>query len=106
MAGLEGKYRQSSGASQLKINHNGVLGYFIEVTQQHADKLMADKETFRHRQTMAGAVRFSTDELATLASRIAESAEAALALESALFDEMTMLAIEHGEAQSASAGGG
>jgi DNA mismatch repair protein MutS len=101
IAGLEGKYRQSSGVTQLKIKHNGVLGYFIEVTQQHADKLMADKETFRHRQTMAGAVRFSTDELASLASRIAESGEAALALEAALFDEMTKLAIEHGEALSA-----
>jgi DNA mismatch repair protein MutS len=103
VAGLEGKYRQSSGVGQLKIKHNGVLGYFIEVTQQHADKLMGDKETFRHRQTMAGAVRFSTDELASLASRIAESGEAALAQEAALFDEMAMLALEHGEALSAMA---
>jgi DNA mismatch repair protein MutS len=87
--------------SQLKIKHNGVLGYFIEVSQQHADKLMADKETFRHRQTMAGAVRFSTDELASLASRIAEAAQSALALETGLFAEMSMLAIEHGEALSA-----
>jgi DNA mismatch repair protein MutS len=101
IAGLEGMYRQSSGVAQLKIKHNGVLGYFIEVSQQHADKLMTDKETFRHRQTMAGAVRFSTDELASLASRIAEAGESALALEAALFDEMTLLGIEHGEALSA-----
>ncbi len=101
IAGLEGKYRQTCGVAQLKIKHNGVLGYFIEVSQQHADKLLIDKETFRHRQTMAGAVRFSTDELASLASRISEAGEAALALESALFDEMAMLAIEHGEALSA-----
>ena len=101
IAGLESTYRQSSGVSQLKIKHNGVLGYFIEVSQQHADKLLADKNTFRHRQTMAGAVRFSTDELASLASRISEAGEGALALESTLFDEMSMLAIEHGEALSA-----
>jgi DNA mismatch repair protein MutS len=101
IAGLEGKYRQQSAVSQLKIKHNGVLGYFIEVGQQHADKLIADKETFRHRQTMAGAVRFSTDELAGLASRIAEAAESALAMEAALFNEMAMLALEHGEALSA-----
>ena len=106
IAGLEGKYRQSSGVAQLKIKHNGVLGYFIEVSQQHADKLTPSKneegkETFRHRQTMAGAVRFSTDELASLASRIAESGEAALAQEAALFDAMAMLALEHGEALSA-----
>jgi DNA mismatch repair protein MutS len=101
IAGLEGKYRQQSAVSQLKIKHNGVLGYFIEVGQQHADKLIADKETFRHRQTMAGAVRFSTEELASLASRIAEAAESALAMEAALFNEMAMLALEHGEALSA-----
>jgi DNA mismatch repair protein MutS len=101
IAGLEGKYRQGSGVTQLKIKHNGVLGYFIEVGQQHADKLMADKETFRHRQTMAGAVRFSTDELASLASRIAEAAEGALTLEAGLFNEMAMLALEYGEALSA-----
>jgi len=101
IAGLEGKYRQTSGVGQLKIKHNGVLGYFIEVSQQHADRLMADKETFRHRQTMAGAVRFSTDELASLASRIAEAGDSALAQETTLFDEMVMLSIEHGEALSA-----
>jgi DNA mismatch repair protein MutS len=101
IAGLEGQYRQSSGVTQLKIKHNGVLGYFIEVGQQHADRLMTDKETFRHRQTMAGAVRFSTDELASLASRISEAAESALALEAALFDEMVLLALEHGEALGA-----
>jgi DNA mismatch repair protein MutS len=101
IAGLEGKYRQSSGVGQLKIKHNGVLGYFIEVSQQHADRLMADKEIFRHRQTMAGAVRFSTDELASLASRIAEAADNALQQEATLFDEMVMLSIEHGEALSA-----
>ncbi len=101
IARLEGQYRQSSGVAQLKIKHNGVLGYFIEVGQQQADKLLADKQTFRHRQTMAGAVRFSTDELAGLASRIAEAGDGALALEAALFEDMAMLGIEHGEGLSA-----
>jgi len=100
IASLEGKYRQQSGVAQLKIKHNGVLGYFIEVTQAHADKLISDRDTFRHRQTMAGAVRFSTDELASLASRIAEAGESALALEAGLFDEMVTLALEHGAALS------
>ncbi len=104
IATLESRYRQESGVAQLKIKHNGVLGYFIEVTQQHADKLMANKDLFRHRQTMAGAVRFSTDELASLASRIAEAAEQSLALEKALFDEMTALALENSEPLAAIAG--
>ncbi|MBN9545994.1 MAG: DNA mismatch repair protein MutS [Alphaproteobacteria bacterium] len=103
IAGLESQYRQCSGVAALKIKHNGVLGYFIEVTQLHADKLMSyrdadGRDLFRHRQTMAGAVRFSTDELASLATRIAQSADAALELERALFDEMTALALEHADA--------
>ena len=53
---------------------------------------------------MAGAVRFSTDELADLASRIAEAGEQSLALEKALFDEMTALALENAEPLSAIAG--
>jgi len=103
VATLEGRYRGESGVSQLRIKHNGVLGYFIEVAQQHADKLMTNRELFRHRQTMAGAVRFSTDELASLASRIAEAAESALALEAALFNEMCELALGHAEPIAAAA---
>ena len=103
IAALEGRYKSESGVAQLRIKHNGVLGYFIEVAQQHADRLMANKELFRHRQTMAGAVRFSTDELAGLAARIAQAAESALALETALFTEMCELALAHAEPIAAAA---
>jgi DNA mismatch repair protein MutS len=85
IAQLEAKYRDETG-TPLKIKHNGVLGYFIEVTPQHADKLMTTG--YRHRQTMGGAVRFSTDELSTLANRISQAGDQALALEKQLFDEM------------------
>jgi len=90
IAGLEARYRNESAVPQLRIKHNGILGYFIEVTPQHADKLQAgnNRDLFRHRQTIGSAVRFSTDELATLASRIAEAAEQALAIERELFDRM------------------
>jgi DNA mismatch repair protein MutS len=97
IASLESRYRAASNVAALKIKHNGVLGYFIEVSQQHTDKLMAMKDLFRHRQTMAGAVRFSTDELASLASRITEAAEQSLALEKSLFDELTALVLENAE---------
>jgi DNA mismatch repair protein MutS len=96
IASLEARYRGDSGVTQLRIKHNGVLGYFIEVTPQHADKLQAgsNRELFRHRQTIGSAVRFSTDELATLASRIAQAAEQALAIERELFDKMCANVIE------------
>ena len=85
IASLEARYREESG-TPLKIKHNGVLGYFIEVASGHADKLMT--AGYRHRQTMGGAVRFSTDELSTLANRISQAADQALAIEKELFDEM------------------
>jgi DNA mismatch repair protein MutS len=90
IAGLEARYRADSAVAQLRIKHNGVLGYFVEVTPQHADKLQVgpNRDLFRHRQTIGSAVRFSTDELATLASRIAEAAEQALAIERELFDQI------------------
>ena len=87
IAALESRYRKSTETASLKIRHNAVLGYFIEVSATHSDKLMGDAE-FRHRQTMAGALRFSSDELGDLASRIADAAYKALAFELELFDEM------------------
>ncbi|MBU6296675.1 MAG: DNA mismatch repair protein MutS [Alphaproteobacteria bacterium] len=86
IASLETRYREESG-TPLKIKHNGVLGFFIEVASQHADKLMAGGG-YRHRQTMGGSVRFSTDELSTLANRISQAGDQALALEKDLFDGM------------------
>ncbi|MBI1329126.1 MAG: DNA mismatch repair protein MutS [Alphaproteobacteria bacterium] len=90
IAALEARYREQSGVSGLRIKHNNVLGYFIETTPVHADKLQTSqmRELFRHRQTIGTAVRFTTDELATLASRISEAGEQALALERTLFDEL------------------
>jgi DNA mismatch repair protein MutS len=96
IASLETRYRDETG-TPLKIKHNGVLGYFIEVTPQHADKLMTT-QGFRHRQTMGGAVRFSTDELATLANRISQAGDQALALEKLLFDEMAADALTNAAA--------
>ncbi|HEY0303059.1 MAG TPA: DNA mismatch repair protein MutS [Rhizomicrobium sp.] len=96
IAGLEARYRADSGVAQLRIKHNGVLGYFIEVTPQHGDKLQegGNRELFRHRQTIGSAVRFTTDELATLATRISQAADQALALEKELFDSLCRLAVE------------
>ena len=88
IAGLESRYRGETGVASLKIKHNAVLGYFIEVSATHADRLMGKAE-FRHRQTMAGAVRFGSDELADLASRISQAGDQALALELSLFDALS-----------------
>lgn len=91
IAGLQADYAEQSGVKGLKIRHNNVLGYFIEVTALHADKLMSGalKDQFIHRQTLANAMRFTTTELADLQSRISNAAGQALALEQALFDDLS-----------------
>jgi DNA mismatch repair protein MutS len=89
IAALESRYRTETGIASLKIKHNAVLGYFIEVTATHADKILSSGGgVFRHRQTVASAVRFSSDELAALAMKIAQAGETALAIELELFDSL------------------
>ncbi len=81
IAALEGGYRDSTGISSLKIRHNNVLGYHVEVASRHADALMAADSGFTHRQTLASAVRFNSPELHEQASRVVEAGAHALALE-------------------------
>ena len=65
VAALQARYADETGIRALKVRHNNVLGYFVEVTAQHGEKLLAAplNATFIHRQTLAGQVRFTTTEL-------------------------------------------
>ena len=88
IAGLQKDYAERTGVKTLKVRHNNVLGYFVEVTQQNAGALTGQdaSATFIHRQTMANAMRFTTTELAELESRISMAAERATAIELEIFD--------------------
>ena len=90
MAALEARYVEETGVKSLKVRHNNILGFFIEVTQTNARPLTVEplSATFRHRQTMANAMRFTTDELVDIEGRIASAAERALALEQDIFNEL------------------
>ena len=90
MAGLQADYIKLSGIKTLKIRHNNILGFFIEVTAGNAGPMMRPplSDTFRHRQTMANAVRFSTPELVEIEGRIASAGERAVALEQEIFGEI------------------
>ncbi len=103
IAALEAKYRDETGVSVLKIKHNKVLGYFIEVPAKHGDRLMAADSGFTHRQTMAGAVRFNSLGLHEEASRIAEAGGHALAAEEAHFEELVEEVVARREAIAATA---
>ncbi|MGD1878504.1 MAG: DNA mismatch repair protein MutS [Kiloniellaceae bacterium] len=98
IAGLQQKYVQDSGVASLKIKHNNVLGYFIEVTPTHADKIQtAGDSPFIHRQTLASAKRFSTVALSELEQKIASAAERALALELQLVQDLVGEVLQRGE---------
>ncbi len=90
MAALEARYVDETGVKTLKIRHNNILGYFIEVTQINAKPLLSAPlcDTFRHRQTMASAVRFTTAELIGIEGKIASATERALNLEQELFNDL------------------
>jgi DNA mismatch repair protein MutS len=90
VAALQVRYAETTGVRSLKIRHNNVLGYFVDVTTQHGDKLMSAplNATFIHRQTLAGQVRFTTTELGELEAKIANAAGRALTLELEIFDRL------------------
>jgi DNA mismatch repair protein MutS len=103
IAGLQTTYAEATGVKSLKVRHNNVLGYFVEVTALHAPTLTKPPhvETFVHRQTMANAVRFSTSELAELDARITSAADRALALELDIFATLTKDVLAEEQALSA-----
>ncbi|VVT30621.1 DNA mismatch repair protein MutS [Rhizobium sp. EC-SD404] len=90
IASLQARYGEETGVKSLKIRHNNVLGYYIEVTAGNAGPLTSEegRERFIHRQSMANAMRFTTTELADLESRIANAAGRATAIELAIFDKL------------------
>ena len=87
IAELQARYAAETGIASLKIRHNNVLGYFVEVTTANAGRL-AGGDRFLRRQTMASAERFSTAELGDLERRLESAADRALAREIEIFDRL------------------
>ena len=90
IARMQGDYVAETGVSSLKIKHNNVLGYFIETTATHAERMLAPplNARFIHRQTTANQIRFTTVELSELETRILNARDRALELERAVFDRL------------------
>ncbi|MET0409213.1 MAG: DNA mismatch repair protein MutS [Hyphomicrobium sp.] len=91
MAELEARYIEETGVKTLRVRHNNILGFYIEVTQLNAKPLLSPplSERFRHRQTMANAVRFATAELLETEGQIASASERALNLEQEIFADLS-----------------
>jgi DNA mismatch repair protein MutS len=98
IAALEAQYRANTGIASLKIRHNGVLGYHIEVPAKAADPLMAADSGFTHRQTLAGVVRFNAPDLHDVAIKVGQAGAHALAAEAAHLEDLTAQALATREA--------
>jgi DNA mismatch repair protein MutS len=81
IARMQAEYVDKTSIASLKIKHNNVLGYFIETTTTHEDRMRAMPELFIHRQTTAGQVRFTTLALSDLETRILNAGNHALEIE-------------------------
>ena len=107
LSALQAAYSERTGIGSLKIRHNNVLGYFVEVTATHGKTLLAPPHSdfFIHRQTLASAVRFTTAELSETEIKITTAADCALAIEQEVFRDLVQSVIERekGIAISASA---
>jgi DNA mismatch repair protein MutS len=97
IAGLQQRYADEGDARTLRIKHNNFLGYYVEVPPKDGERFVQAplNALFIHRQTMQGAMRFSTAELGTLEAKIASAADRAIAIELGIFDELKMLVLNH-----------
>lgn len=96
IAGMQAEYATLAGVPGLKIKHNNVLGYFIETTTTHADRMMTAplNGTFIHRQTTANQVRFTTVDLNEVESRILNAGGHALDIEKRIYASLRSAIID------------
>lgn len=90
IASMQQAFITQTGINTLKIKHNNVLGYFIETTATHAEKMLSAplSDTFIHRQTTANQVRFTTVELSEMETRILNAGNEALEIEKRLYTNL------------------
>jgi len=105
IAAMQAEYVAVTGIASLKVKHNNVLGYFIEVTATHEDRMRALSDTFIHRQTTAGQVRFTTLPLSELETRILNAGNHAIEIEKRHFAALRAAILDRAASISVTARG-
>ena len=82
---LEARERARTNIPNLRVAYNHVHGYYIEVTNAHAQKIPED---YRRRQTLKNAERYITPELKAFEDKALSARDRALALEKTLYDAL------------------
>lgn len=89
---LEAKYRASTGIGNLKIKHNNISGYFIEVSNSHLSKV---PKTFMRRQTLVNNERYVTEELEVFEKDVTQAMDKLMKLEREIFESFSIRIEEH-----------
>ncbi len=82
---LETKAKEETGIKNLKIKYNRVFGYYFEVTNSFKEQVPAN---WIRKQTLAGAERYTNEELKKIEEDILGAEDKLFSLEYALFDEL------------------
>jgi DNA mismatch repair protein MutS len=94
IAGLEKRERERTGISSLKVRHNRVFGYYIEVSKPNLRLVPSDYE---RKQTLVGSERFLTPELKEYEEKVLTAEERISDLEHRLFLEVRDQVAAHAE---------
>jgi DNA mismatch repair protein MutS len=65
---LKEEYKNKTGIQNLKLEFNNMIGYYLEVTKSHVNKIKSDE--FIQRQTMVNGVRYVTTKLKEVEEKV------------------------------------
>ncbi len=80
---FEERERNRTGIKKLKVKHNKILGYFIEVTKSFLDRVPED---YIRKQTLVGSERFFSVELKDMEGKLLGSKERALSMQAEIYN--------------------
>ncbi len=90
IAKLRAREIERTGIDKLKIAHNRVFGYYIEISNAHRDKVPDD---YIRKQTLTNAERYITPELKEYEAQVFTAQERAVSLEQKLFEELRLAVV-------------
>lgn len=91
LANYQTEQRNQTGIKSLKIRHNKVFGYYIEITKSNLSQTPA---SYTRKQTLVNSERFITPELKEYETKIFRAQERAMDLEHQLFLEIRLRILE------------
>jgi len=100
IANLESVEQERTGIDTLKVSHNKVYGYYIEVTKAKTDRVPDD---YVRKQTLVNAERYVTPELKEYETKVLNAEEEIREVERKLFHDLCQQVSRHADQMLATA---